>query len=673
MKTPPFLMAAALLLWGWQTGHLFWGIGMGALLESSRLSRRRWEFSDDDLKHIWFLSLALQAGAGLILFSTEDRMLFVFKFAQTFPLSLLPLMLAQAYGSGGDMPLTVFAWPLPKAGRTNASRAINVSYVYFALCVVGTSASTRANAYFYPGMTLLIMAALTWARPHRVGRLSWLMLGVTVVVAGFFAQQELRRLQGALETALGGFIADMFHQPADARECRTQIGQMVQLPLSGRIVWRVTPDSSGFAPGLLCQSVFNGYRNETWSCSSNDYVPASSHRAETFDLVPAKQIEFDVQIAGYYDNGEGPVALPHGAFELKNVASPARALTNRLGCVELNNAPGLVVCTARWGPGASLDPPPEPLDLSVTENERPVLARIVEDLGLKNLSERQKIRAIEKFFSDHFTYSLTANNRRQTGKTPLGVFLTETRSGHCEYFATATVLMLRQAGIPARYAIGYAAPESARQGKTYLLRERDAHAWALAYHDDTRTWEEVDTTPSSWTGQPAAQPPWWESVSDLGSNLYFRFSEWRWSKTSLARYASWLMVPLILSLAWRIIANQQRRAAKRVSDAQQTPPWPGLDSELYQIDRQLADANLSRLPGETLAFWQRRLETTDMLPQPDRLKRIFDLHRTLRFDPQGLTSPQRRALKEEAERWLADFAGQNPKAKTRRLLAGRSS
>ena len=51
--------------------------------ESSRIClSSRWEFSDDDLRHIWFLSLALQAGAGLILFSTEDRMLFVFKFVQ---------------------------------------------------------------------------------------------------------------------------------------------------------------------------------------------------------------------------------------------------------------------------------------------------------------------------------------------------------------------------------------------------------------------------------------------------------------------------------------------------------------------------------------------------------------------------------------------------------------
>ena len=30
-------------------------------------------------------------------------------------------------------------------------------------------------------------------------------------------------------------------------------------------------------------------------------------------------------------------------------------------------------------------------------------------------------------------------------RTPLAAFLTKTRAGHCEYFATATVLLLREA------------------------------------------------------------------------------------------------------------------------------------------------------------------------------------------------------------------------------------
>ena len=41
-------------------------------------------------------------------------------------------------------------------------------------------------------------------------------------------------------------------------------------------------------------------------------------------------------------------------------------------------------------------------------------------------------------------------------------FLCEHRTGHCEYFATATTLLLRAAKIPARYAVGYAKPRTAQ-------------------------------------------------------------------------------------------------------------------------------------------------------------------------------------------------------------------
>ena len=136
-----------------------------------------------------------------------------------------------------------------------------------------------------------------------------------------------------------------------------------------------------------------------------------------------------------------------------------------------------------------------------------------------------------------------------------------TKSGHCQYFATATVLLLREVGVSARLITGYAVPESARQGDTYLIRERHAHAWALVFHSDSKTWEQIDNTPSGWAEAQAA--PWWESASDFFSNLYFQFSKWRWGKTSFARYAERLLVPLILYLLVRIVTSQHRKGALR--------------------------------------------------------------------------------------------------------------
>jgi hypothetical protein len=99
---------------------------------------------------------------------------------------------------------------------------------------------------------------------------------------------------------------------------------------------------------------------------------------------------------------------------------------------------------------------------------------------------RQKLLAVQNFFSGKFTYSLWQGPDKlaTTNETSLTRFLLHSRSGHCEYFATATVLLLRELGIPARYAVGYAVHESSHHG--YVVRERDAHAWCLVWNKQTQ-------------------------------------------------------------------------------------------------------------------------------------------------------------------------------------------
>jgi len=279
------------------------------------------------------------------------------------------------------------------------------------------------------------------------------------------------------------------------------------------------------------------------------------------------------------------------------------------------------------------------------------LDKVAASLGLAAMSERQRIRAVSRFFREHFTYSLDLPGR-DPHWTPLGQFLMKTKAGHCQYFATATVLLLREVGVRARYITGYAVPETAREGDNYLIRERHAHAWALVFHSDSRTWEQIDNTPSGWV--EAQKTPWWQAASDFCSNLYFQFSKWRWGKTSFAHYAEELLVPLILYLLVRIVTSQHRKPASAAGADAPDPVWPGLDSELFMINRRLSDVHLSRLPHEPLSNWQRRLE--EAFPTSMGLGRIFHLHRRLRFDPLGLESHDRHVLKREAEAWLSEHA-----------------
>jgi len=74
-------------------------------------------------------------------------------------------------------------------------------------------------------------------------------------------------------------------------------------------------------------------------------------------------------------------------------------------------------------------------------------------------------------------------------------FLSESRAGYCVHFATAAVALCRSAGIPARYAEGYAVP-SGYNGAWVDVPDKNAHAWLEVYYSGSG-WVPVEVTPVS--------------------------------------------------------------------------------------------------------------------------------------------------------------------------------
>jgi protein-glutamine gamma-glutamyltransferase len=136
---------------------------------------------------------------------------------------------------------------------------------------------------------------------------------------------------------------------------------------------------------------------------------------------------------------------------------------------------------------------------------------------------RERAERIEARFHRDFGYTTLFLGRG--GESPLETFLFETRQGHCEYFASSMVLLLRAQGIPARLVTGfYGAEWSAWEG-AWIVRQSNAHAWVEAWLGDAEGWAVYDPTPPA--GLPAAQPRdlrlWtrqaWEAV-------LFRWDRW---------------------------------------------------------------------------------------------------------------------------------------------------
>ncbi|PWV57779.1 transglutaminase-like putative cysteine protease [Nocardiopsis sp. L17-MgMaSL7] len=120
-------------------------------------------------------------------------------------------------------------------------------------------------------------------------------------------------------------------------------------------------------------------------------------------------------------------------------------------------------------------------------------------------STYERAVALQEFFTGgDFTYDLSPP-AVPNGADPLSYFLLEDRVGYCEQFAGAMAVMARQAGIPARVAVGYTAGQRGGDG-SWSVSVGDAHAWPELYFEGAG-WLRFEPTPASSQGQGTASVP----------------------------------------------------------------------------------------------------------------------------------------------------------------------
>jgi len=323
--------------------------------------------------------------------------------------------------------------------------------------------------------------------------------------------------------------------------------------------------------------------------------------------------------------------------------------TNLMGVLQVIEGPGLARFRAAYAEGVSIDSPPDREDSVVPTLEKAAVAQIAQELELKGRSEEEVLRKVAAFFAGNFRYStwLGEGRRSRSSATALTRFLLTNRVGHCEYFASATAMLLREAGIPARYAVGYSVQE--QKGDQWIVRSRHAHAWCLAWVNGA--WRDVDNTPADWAAIEDTRASFWEKISDTWSRVWYEFSKWRWGKGEWKRYVLWLLVPLLGLTVWRLLTRKQWSRVNAGSKQGRRLELPGLDSEFYQIERKLAKAGVERRADETWPAWLTRVKDAEVANR-EELGRLVELHYRLRFDPSGLDPSQRTLLKAGVERWL---------------------
>ena len=103
-------------------------------------------------------------------------------------------------------------------------------------------------------------------------------------------------------------------------------------------------------------------------------------------------------------------------------------------------------------------------------------------------------RLAERHLQTSYGYTLSPPAR--VHPDPLEDFLFEARAGHCEYFATAMVMMMRARDIPSRLVTGFTRGEINDVGEFEVVRKTNAHAWVEVF-DAQRGWVAFDPTPAS--------------------------------------------------------------------------------------------------------------------------------------------------------------------------------
>ena len=117
--------------------------------------------------------------------------------------------------------------------------------------------------------------------------------------------------------------------------------------------------------------------------------------------------------------------------------------------------------------------------------------------GLKQADALEKAQLIGQYVQSIGRYDLNTAPMPDDREDFAIWFLQEGETGYCVHYATAATVLLRAAGIPARYVEGYM--DSTKAGKTTVVRESRAHAW-VEYYLDGGGWMILDPTPAAGTG-----------------------------------------------------------------------------------------------------------------------------------------------------------------------------
>lgn len=263
----------------------------------------------------------------------------------------------------------------------------------------------------------------------------------------------------------------------------------------------------------------------------------------------------------------------------------------------------------------------EPLD-APTDADRKLPPSIVDEVRplarewtAGATTDRERVDALVTHLMRDFTYTLDRPTP-PAGSSALFDFLFVHREGHCEFFASAFVVLARTLGIPARLVAGFRVVEHNGFGGYAVVRAKHAHAWAEAFvpAGATSHFEVVDPTPG---GVPTL-----EQTNTRSTSAFFDYLKWSIGALYDAAIASpersipVLLGIIVIAFIVRAVRNRRRRkdgGGDEVHDV--LPP------SFARFETMLAEQGFVRERAETLESLAARLADADREPWANAVRR----------------------------------------------------
>lgn len=621
------------------TGRPWIGLGIAIFVESAHWTRIRWDFDDAAIiRATQAVILAAAATTAAIWLSGYGHTALA-DLATWVPALLLPLFFIQAFGTKHSMSVGIFSILARQRkarnlrfGLTDESPEFHFGNVFLIATMASAAISKDAHGWWFLAGIVLLVSWKLLSVTRGLLLLPVILAAGLLAMAGDWGLEKLSHWVG-----FGMFDGD---DKLDPNFSPTMIGTQGTVDLSPTIIWRIHVPSNQPPPPRLKVASYNFFLGSQWRNDNSVTYPFTetesiTHNDQTTQLLNPASTDtapFEFSLRGSLQ-AEGLLPIPGDASALKNFDFQHLGRNVRGMVRAYPNHPvisGIVAWNSNW----TSEDLPTKNDLTNPNFEQQTIHDILASIGIQKQQDLPtKLAIIQSWFAQNFRYTRNLTIKRpiygRTQSHAITQFLTTVRSGHCEYFATATTLMLREAGIPARYATGYAVVEKDPNSGNYLVRGTHAHAWCRYWDAASACWRDFDTTPPGWIDEAAARTGFWQQLCDRLKCLKEDFSLWR-NQSSIRTIFTHvaLTIGLIMSM---IILRRLWRSKRRIAhpSAFLTTNHARIHTPLHDLEHRAAKVLGPRPLGQPYAHWLAQLDPHF----PATLDEAIRIHQRIRFDP----------------------------------------